>query len=61
MNSFFPGEVRGKKRGVAQLGLERYVRDVEVGGSNPLTPTNEGALGHQDTRAPVLTCALTRP
>ena len=27
-------------RGVAQLGLERSVRDAEVGGSSPLTPTS---------------------
>ncbi len=27
-------------RGVAQLGLERMVRDHEAGGSNPLAPTN---------------------
>ena len=26
-------------RGVAQLGLERLVRDQEVAGSNPVTPT----------------------
>ncbi|MCM8814761.1 MAG: hypothetical protein NC931_02065, partial [Candidatus Omnitrophica bacterium] len=26
-------------RGVAQRGLERLVRDEEVGGSNPLAPT----------------------
>ena len=26
-------------RGVAQLGLERMVRDHEAGGSNPLAPT----------------------
>ena len=26
-------------RGVAQLGLERHVRDVEVAGSNPVAPT----------------------
>jgi hypothetical protein len=25
-------------RGVAQLGLERCVRDAEVAGSNPVTP-----------------------
>src|SRR5579864_7529276 len=28
------------KRGVAQLGLERSVRDRKVGGSNPLAPTH---------------------
>ena len=27
-----------KDRGVAQLGLERLVRDQEVAGSNPVTP-----------------------
>ena len=27
----------------------RYVRDVEVGGSNPLTPTN---LGHKQGQSP---------
>src|SRR6516162_8646197 len=27
-----------RTRGVAQLGLERLVRDQEVGGSNPLAP-----------------------
>ena len=29
-----------RPRGVAQLGLERLVRDQEVGGSNPLAPIN---------------------
>ena len=28
-----------KLRGVAQLGLERLVRDQEVAGSNPVAPT----------------------
>ncbi len=30
-------------RGVAQLGLERMVRDHEAGGSNPLAPTRMGS------------------
>ena len=29
---------RGRVRGVAQLGLERCVRDAEVAGSNPVSP-----------------------
>ena len=34
----------GTNRGVAQLAA-RHVRDVEVGSSNPLTPTNKTAKG----------------
>ena len=34
---------RRTPRGVAQLGLERLVRDQEVGGSNPLAPSKKGS------------------
>ena len=37
---FPPFANRREDRGVAQLGLERMVRDHEVVGSNPITPTD---------------------
>ncbi len=39
-------------RGVAQLGLERLVRDQEVVGSNPITPTFDNSFAESKLRLP---------
>ena len=52
---------RVKIRGVAQW-LARFVRDEEVGGSNPLTPTihNETGSGNRRNAVPFCYRALAR-
>ena len=40
--SAYPYTIQGL-RGVAQLGLERLVRDQEVAGSNPVAPIDKTA------------------
>ena len=48
----------GPARGVAQLGLARSVRDAEVEGSNPSSPTSESPVRE---RSPSVVFAVRRP
>src|SRR5262245_55481941 len=52
-----------EERGVAQLGLERLVRDQEVAGSNPVTPIFDNPFCRKRFRLPadVRQCGLKTP
>jgi hypothetical protein len=55
--AFSPGVVYSTallQRRVAQLGLERCVRDAEVGGSNPLSPILLSAIRTYRAKFPII-------